>query len=241
MVLPSLAPFDVLIGKPWFTLNSRHIHTDWDTNTLSLRLASGQILSWVATTIPPTPLENSTDYDDTQPANDPPTDMEVQASILSPSRAARLLRKPGLVRSFVVFPHLPIPLPPVSTNITSANTTVTPAADPSHCPNLPNLPPDPAAPTPPPSPSSPLDDVTVGPSAPADFADTVLKQFASVFAPLPQGIPPDRGAPFKIDIVPGSEPPARSPYRLSYPERQEMVRQLRALINLGYVSPTISP
>ena len=85
-----------------------------------------------------------------------------------------------------------------------------------------------------------LGDVTIGKHAPPALR-ALLQRFKHVFDELPPGIPPDRGAPFRIDTTPGADPPARPPFRLSFPERQEMQKQLRSLISLGYMSPTISP
>ncbi|GJV33132.1 putative reverse transcriptase domain-containing protein [Tanacetum coccineum] len=47
--------------------------------------------------------------------------------------------------------------------------------------------------------------------------------------------------PFNIDLVPGDAPVARSPYRLSPSEMQEMSTQLQELSDKGFIRPSSSP
>ncbi|KAJ9552705.1 hypothetical protein OSB04_016750 [Centaurea solstitialis] len=55
------------------------------------------------------------------------------------------------------------------------------------------------------------------------------------------GIPPDRQVEFGIDLIPGSAPVARTPYRLAPPELQEISNQLQELSKKGFIPPSSSP
>ena len=70
----------------------------------------------------------------------------------------------------------------------------------------------------------------------------VLDQFADVFpAELPEGLPPKRvGVDHKIELVPGSLPPFRQPYRMSPGELDELKKQLDELISKGFIRPSKS-
>jgi hypothetical protein len=46
---------------------------------------------------------------------------------------------------------------------------------------------------------------------------------------------------FTIDLKPGTEPIARTPYRMSTPELQELKMQLKELLDLGLIRPSVSP
>jgi hypothetical protein len=46
---------------------------------------------------------------------------------------------------------------------------------------------------------------------------------------------------FTIDLKPGTEPIARTPYRMSTPELQELEMQLKELLDLGLIRPSMSP
>ena len=231
-----LAPYDILIGKPWFSRRNKDLEVNWESNTLTLKLPSG-VCSWTAVS----PMMSEPD---SQPESSDInlTNAEIDELILSPARAARILRKPGQARVFVAFPFLQqadssgtatsaTPQAELSPSMVSSNATSTSAAssaepDTRTSPNT--------------SATDRLGDVTIGKHAPPALR-ALLQRFKHVFDELPPGIPPDRGAPFRIDTTPGADPPARPPFRLSFPERQEMQKQLRSLISLGYMSPTISP
>src|SRR5262249_7125815 len=101
------------------------------------------------------------------------------------------------------------------------------------------------APKSPLAPSPPVDPIP-GASFPSGVSArlrSVLSKHSSVFPPqLPAGIPPARfGMQLHIDTIPGANPPASSPYRLSPPEQQELRKQLRSLVDLGFIVPTTSP
>ena len=46
---------------------------------------------------------------------------------------------------------------------------------------------------------------------------------------------------FRIDLVPGAAPIAKTPYRLAPPENQELSTQLHELLNKGFIRLSSSP
>src|SRR6476661_8430902 len=63
----------------------------------------------------------------------------------------------------------------------------------------------------------------------------LLNKYSDVFPDdLPAGLPPEREVD-KIEIIPGSEPPVRAPYRMSIPELDELKKQLNELIEKGHI------
>jgi hypothetical protein len=69
----------------------------------------------------------------------------------------------------------------------------------------------------------------------------VVKEFADVFPEELLGMPRERQLEFTIDLKPGTKPIARAPYRMSTPELQEMKVQLKELLDLGLIRPSVSP
>jgi hypothetical protein len=53
-------------------------------------------------------------------------------------------------------------------------------------------------------------------------------------------MPPKRELEFTIDLKLGTEPIARTPYRMSTPELQELKMQLKELLDLGLIRPSVS-
>ena len=53
----------------------------------------------------------------------------------------------------------------------------------------------------------------------------ILQNFADIFQE-PPGIPPKREIDFSIDLVPGTIPSSKEPYRMSNPELKELHMQL---------------
>nr|GFA71542.1 putative reverse transcriptase domain-containing protein [Tanacetum cinerariifolium] len=54
------------------------------------------------------------------------------------------------------------------------------------------------------------------------------------------GIPPTRQVEFQIDLVPGTAPVARAPYRLAPSEMKELSDQLKELADKGFIRPSSS-
>jgi len=55
------------------------------------------------------------------------------------------------------------------------------------------------------------------------------------------GMPPDRDIEFIIDLLPGTGPIAKRPYRMATDELKELKEQLRELHEKGYIRPSSSP
>jgi len=51
----------------------------------------------------------------------------------------------------------------------------------------------------------------------------------------------ERELEFTIDLKPGTKPIARMPYRMLTPELQELKMQLKELLDLGLIRPSVSP
>jgi hypothetical protein len=46
---------------------------------------------------------------------------------------------------------------------------------------------------------------------------------------------------FRIDLIPGAAPVAKTPHRLAPPEMQELSEQLQELLDHGLIRPSSSP
>jgi hypothetical protein len=68
----------------------------------------------------------------------------------------------------------------------------------------------------------------------------VVREFADVFPDELPGILPERELEFTIDLKPRTELIARMPYRMSTPELQELRMQLKELLDLGLIRPSVS-
>ena len=69
----------------------------------------------------------------------------------------------------------------------------------------------------------------------------VVRDFADVFPDELPGMPPDRAVEFYIDLVPGTSPIAKAPYRMNPLEYVELKKQLKELEDKGYIRPSSSP
>ncbi len=75
----------------------------------------------------------------------------------------------------------------------------------------------------------------------ATFAD-ILKEYEDVFpVDLPARLPPKRRVDHKIEVIPGSSPPCKTPYRLAPNELEECKAQLEDLLSKGFIQPSVSP
>ncbi|PKU76330.1 hypothetical protein MA16_Dca025119 [Dendrobium catenatum] len=54
----------------------------------------------------------------------------------------------------------------------------------------------------------------------------VIREYPEVFLDDLSGLPPEREIDFTIELIPGSEPVARAPYRMAVKELQELKGQL---------------
>ncbi|GKG02141.1 hypothetical protein Tco_0306846, partial [Tanacetum coccineum] len=64
---------------------------------------------------------------------------------------------------------------------------------------------------------------------------SVVREFSDVFPEDLSGLPPQRQVEFRIELVAGVAPVARSPYRLAPSEMQELSGQLQELQSLHIV------
>ncbi|KAM0058195.1 putative nucleotidyltransferase, Ribonuclease H [Helianthus debilis subsp. tardiflorus] len=69
----------------------------------------------------------------------------------------------------------------------------------------------------------------------------IISEYPDVFPDELPGLPPERQVEFRIDILPGSAPIARAPYRLAPTEMKELRTQLDDLLDKGFIQPSSSP
>jgi hypothetical protein len=69
----------------------------------------------------------------------------------------------------------------------------------------------------------------------------VVKDLPDVFLEELPGMPPDREVEFVIDLLPGTAPISKRPYRMSIEELKELKKQLTELQETGYIRPSSSP
>ncbi|GJU56114.1 putative reverse transcriptase domain-containing protein, partial [Tanacetum coccineum] len=65
--------------------------------------------------------------------------------------------------------------------------------------------------------------------------------FPEVFPDDLSGLPPIREIEFRIELIPGATPVAKSPYRLAPSELEELSGQLKELQDKGFIRPSSSP
>jgi hypothetical protein len=69
----------------------------------------------------------------------------------------------------------------------------------------------------------------------------VVCEFPDVFPEELTELAPDRDVEFVIEPMPGAGPVAKSPYRMSSDELDELKKQLKKLLEQGFVRPSASP
>jgi hypothetical protein len=69
----------------------------------------------------------------------------------------------------------------------------------------------------------------------------VLLEFKDVFPNELLGLPPKRELDFTIELKPGAEPISKTPYRMTALELCELQMQLKELLDLGLIRPSVSP
>ncbi|KAE8720538.1 hypothetical protein F3Y22_tig00019093pilonHSYRG00019 [Hibiscus syriacus] len=75
-----------------------------------------------------------------------------------------------------------------------------------------------------------------------DVVSHVLAEFKDVMpAELPKKLPTKREMDHKIELVENAKTPAWASYRMAPPELEEMHRQLKDLLDAGYIRPSKSP
>lgn len=69
----------------------------------------------------------------------------------------------------------------------------------------------------------------------------VVREYPEVFPDEISGLPPEREVEFSIDLVPGTTPISKAPYRMSPSELAELKKQLEELLEKGFIRPSVSP
>ncbi|KAL5557083.1 hypothetical protein UlMin_039319 [Ulmus minor] len=69
----------------------------------------------------------------------------------------------------------------------------------------------------------------------------VVNEFKGVFPEDLPGIPPDREITFEIELLPGTAPISKAPYRMAPAELKELQTQLQELLDKGFIRPSHSP
>jgi len=68
----------------------------------------------------------------------------------------------------------------------------------------------------------------------------VAREYPQVFQEVP-GLPPDRKIEFTIELIPGTTPISKAPYRMAPAELTELKTQLQELLDKGLIQPSVSP
>ncbi|XP_052197351.1 uncharacterized protein LOC127804519 [Diospyros lotus] len=83
--------------------------------------------------------------------------------------------------------------------------------------------------------------VTTGKEDKVELLDIpMVCEFPDVFPEELPGLPPSREVEFSIDLVPGTQPVSRAPYRIAPNELKELKVQLEELIEKGFIRPSAS-
>jgi hypothetical protein len=69
----------------------------------------------------------------------------------------------------------------------------------------------------------------------------VVNEFPNVFPEELSGMPPDREIKFVIDLVPGTAPIYKRPYRMATKQLAQLKDQIKELLEKGFICPSSSP
>ena len=69
----------------------------------------------------------------------------------------------------------------------------------------------------------------------------VVKDFPDVFPEELPGMPPDRDIEFLIELLPGTRPISKRRYRMPAKDLEEIKKQIKELLDKGYIRPSSSP
>ncbi|XP_019056457.1 PREDICTED: uncharacterized protein LOC109116102 [Tarenaya hassleriana] len=84
--------------------------------------------------------------------------------------------------------------------------------------------------------------ITATEEAEAKLEDTtVVQEFPDVFPDELPGLPPEREVDFSIEVVPGTEPITKTPYRMAPTEMAKLKKQFNELMETGFIRPSVSP
>lgn len=69
----------------------------------------------------------------------------------------------------------------------------------------------------------------------------IVQDFLDVFPGDLHDFPPARELEFEIELLPGTVPISKAPYRMAPLELQELKKQLQELLDKGFIRPSHSP
>ena len=69
----------------------------------------------------------------------------------------------------------------------------------------------------------------------------IVCEYPDVFPDELPGVPPDRDIEFIIELMPGSRPIYKNPYRMGSEELAELIKQLDEELRKGFIRPSASP
>ena len=69
---------------------------------------------------------------------------------------------------------------------------------------------------------------------------SVIREFPDVFPEELPGVPPEREVDLSIEVVQGTTPISRTPYRMAPTELKELKTQLQELLDKGFIRPSVS-
>ena len=69
----------------------------------------------------------------------------------------------------------------------------------------------------------------------------VVQDFLDVFPEELPGMPPDREIEFLIELLPGTAPISKRPYRMPPNDLEQIKQQIKELLEKGYIRPSSSP
>ncbi|XP_042448982.1 uncharacterized protein LOC122033898 [Zingiber officinale] len=69
----------------------------------------------------------------------------------------------------------------------------------------------------------------------------IVQEYPDVFPEELPGLPPKRQVEFTIELIPGTAPVSKAPYRMAPKELEELKVQLQELLDRGFIRPSVSP
>jgi hypothetical protein len=69
----------------------------------------------------------------------------------------------------------------------------------------------------------------------------VVNEFPNVFPEDLPGMPPDRDIEFSIELITGTAPISKRPYRMDIKDLAELKKQIEELLSKGFIRPSSSP
>jgi hypothetical protein len=69
----------------------------------------------------------------------------------------------------------------------------------------------------------------------------IVREYPGVFPEELPGMPPDRDIEFMIELLPGTPPISKRPYRMPVNELVELKKQIAELQSMGFLRPSLSP